>query len=135
MKYSELSDRIKSAIEKVENIATEEIAGNSVFHPFLFYKGKVNNLRRLMVDSIDEAIDLTEELIQDIEEDIDIVILTFKDKIELNDGIFDAIIYQIYDTDEDNGYSYGQIYEIKDGKIVFFNKKIFLGNIRNLLIF
>lgn len=135
MKYSELNNRIKTVVEKAENLAITGISNDIDISPFLVYGGNSDKIKRLIVDSIDEAIDLTEEELEELEEETNTVVLTFKDKISLKDGTFDSIIYQIYDTDEDDGYSFGQIYKIENGKIVFLNEKVFLGKIRNLLIF
>lgn len=135
MEYSNLSKRIKVVVEKVENLVITELVDNSDYNPFLIYGEDSDKIKRLMVNSIDEAIELAEDEIEIIEDNTKTIVLTFKDKIALNDGIFDTIIYQIYDIDEIDGYSFGQIYNIENDEMVFLNKKIFLGKIRNPLAF
>ena len=67
--------------------------------------------------------------------DEETVVLIFKEIIELNDGSFDAIVSQVYNVDEDSAYSFGLLYKIEDNKIIFLNKRVFLGEVRNCLIY
>ena len=67
--------------------------------------------------------------------DEETVVLIYKDVIKLNDGSFDGIISQIYNVDEDSGYSFGLLYKLEDHKISFLNKRVFLGDVRNCLIY
>jgi hypothetical protein len=76
---------------------------------------------------------MAEEEIEDLDEET--VVLIYQNKIQLNDGNFDAIVSQIYNVEEDSGYSFGLIYKIEDAKIKFLNSRIFLGNVRNCLVF
>ncbi|MDO3425579.1 hypothetical protein QWT87_11830 [Chryseobacterium sp. APV1] len=131
MEFEELEQELQSEIEKAEEIAIENIQNGVDFSPFIYFGEK--NIKKLKADSLDEAIEMAEEEIEDIEEET--VVLIYKNNIQLNDGNFDAIVSQVYNVDEDSGYSFGLVYKIEDNKIKFLNKRVFLGNIRNCLIF
>ena len=108
---------------------------NQSFSPFIIYGKEFNKPERLMVNSIDEGIDIAVEFIEELSDGSEIVIFCYNEKIKLADGDVDAIITQIYGADEENGYSFAHAYKITNNEIVFLNKVIFLGNIRNFLVY
>lgn len=118
-------------IEKAEDIAVESISNNIDFAPYIYYG--IKKIKRMNGDSLGESIKLAEEEIDNMDDET--VVLVFQDLVKLNDGSFNAIISQIYNQDEDYGYSFGLIYRIENGMIKFLNKRVFLGNIRNCLVF
>jgi len=131
MKFEELETKLQSAIEKAEEIAIENIQLGIDFSPFIVFEEK--EIKKFKADSLDDAIDKALEEIESLEEET--VVLVYKDVIKLNDGCFDGIISQIYNVDEDSGYSFGLLYKIENDKISFLNKRVFLGDVRNCLIF
>lgn len=68
-------------------------------------------------------------------EDTNITVLLYQDDIELKDGKITAIISQLYEFDEDNGYSFGLGFKVLKDKIKLSNERVFLGEIRNFLMF
>lgn len=131
MEYSNLRDELKHAVEIAEELAIESIKNNVDFSPYIFSGDK--QIRRFFSDSLEDAIENAIEEIENMEEET--VVLIFKDTIALKDGSFDAIVSQIYNDDEDFGHSFGLLYKIEDNTIKFLNKRVFLGEIRNCLIF
>lgn len=135
MIYNDLNDKLKIKIENAEKLAIESISNNNTFSPYIVYGKDMKKIKRLISNSIDEAIDIAEVVIDEISDETETAILVYKDKIKLNDGTFNAIICQVYDDDEESGYSFGQIYKIINSKLSFSNERIFLGEIRNLILF
>ncbi|MCX2429426.1 hypothetical protein [Pedobacter sp. GR22-10] len=131
MEFEELETKLQSAIEKAEEVAIENIQVGIDFSPFIIFDEK--EIKKFKADSLDDAIDMALEEIGSLEEET--VVLIYKDVIKLNDGSFDGIISQIYNVDEDSGYSFGLLYKLEDNKISFLNKRVFLGDVRNCLIF
>ncbi|WP_108867172.1 hypothetical protein [Aquimarina aquimarini] len=134
MKYSDLDKKLQEAIEKAENIAIENIKEHQSFMPFILHGEKMNKVKKIVSKNIDEIIDIAEEEIAEME-DSDIVILIYQDIIRLNDGDVNSIVSQVYGFEEDSGYSFGLGYRIGKDKIQFLNKRVFLGEIRNFLMF
>lgn len=136
MDYNSIAPQLKRLSEKAIDIALEIVRTEGAkLHPFVIYGNDSDKLERFIVDSNDEALEAAIEFIEEIEDGSEAVVYVFKDLIQLNDGKFDAIIVQIYGTDEDNGYSFGQLYRVADNKIQLLNEKVFLGEIRNILVF
>ncbi|MBT2621198.1 MULTISPECIES: hypothetical protein [Chryseobacterium] len=131
MEFEDLEQELQSEVEKAEEVAIENIQNGINFSPFIYFGEK--SIKKMVADSLDEAIEMAEEEIEDIGEET--VVLIYKNNIKLNDGSFDAIVSQVYNVDEDSGYSFGLVYKIEDSKIKFLNKRVFLGNVRNCLIF
>jgi len=131
MDFEDLEKELQSEVERGEEVAIEYIQSGVQFSPFIYFGEK--NIKKLVADSLDEALEMAEEEIEDIGEET--VVLIYKNKITLNDGSFDAIVSQVYNVDEESGYSFGLVYKIEDNKIKFLNKRVFLGNVRNCLIF
>lgn len=131
MQYEELEKALQIEIEKAEEIAIEYIQESVNYYPYIYF-GE-NNIKKFKADSLDEAIDMATEEIEGMDEET--VVLIFKEIIELNDGSFDAIVSQVYNVDEDSAYSFGLLYKIEDNKIIFLNKRVFLGEVRNCLIY
>ncbi|NTD97592.1 hypothetical protein G6M26_08765 [Agrobacterium tumefaciens] len=131
MEFEELETKLQSAIEKAEEIAIENIQVGIDFSPYIVFEEK--EIKKFKADSLDDAVDMALEEIESLEEET--VVLIYKDVIKLNDGSFDGIISQIYNVDEDSGYSFGLLYKLEDNKISFLNKRVFLGDVRNCLIF
>ena len=131
MEFEELETKLQSEIIKAEEIAIENIQAGINFSPFIIYEEK--EVKKFKADSLEDAVDMALEEIESLEEGT--VVLIYKDVIKLNDGSFDAIVSQIYNVDEDSGYSVGLLYKIDDNKISFLNKRISLGDVRNCFIF
>lgn len=134
MEYTHLSPSLQAAAVKAENIAIEQIQSQRDFNPFVLYGDSLDKLDRIQTRDTDEILEAAEEIIANID-DSETAVLVYQDNIMLNDGTFDAIVCQIYNVDEDFGYSFGQIYRISEGKINLLNKRVFLGEVRNLLVF
>lgn len=134
MEYTDLSPSLQAAIAKAENIAIEQIRSQRDFEPFILSGDPLDAIQRIKTRDMDGILDMAEELLSETD-DSETAVLAYKDRISLNDGTFDAIVCQIYNVEEDTGYSFGQIYQIVDGHIRFLNKRVFLGKVRNLLIF
>lgn len=135
MEFLELNNEIKEVIEKAEEIAVNNLKNEIEFYPYFVFGNENYKIKKIITDSIEEAIELAIEEIEEIEDETETVVLIYKEKVELKDGLFDAIISQVYNMDEDNGYSYALLYKVESGKIIFLNERIFLGNIRNVLVF
>jgi hypothetical protein len=131
MEFEELETKLQSAIKKAEEIAIENIQAGIDFSPFIIFEEQ--EIKKFKADSLDDAIDMALEEIESLEAET--VVLIYKDVIKLNDGSFDGIISQIYNVEEDSGYSFGLLYKIEDNKISFLNKRVSLGDVRNCLIF
>jgi hypothetical protein len=131
MEFEELEASLRSETEKAEEIAIVNIQEGINFAPFIYYPEK--NIKKIVADSLNDALEMAEEEIENLEQDT--VILIYRDTVKLNDGSFDAIISRIYDVNEDSGYSYGLSYKIEDSKLKFLNKRVFLGEVRNCLIY
>ncbi|MGN7824006.1 hypothetical protein ACTJJB_28030 [Chitinophaga sp. 22536] len=134
MEYTDLSPSLQAAMEKAENIATEQLQSLRDFNPFILCGESLDKIERIQSRETDEMFEMAEEIIGEMD-DSETTVLTYPDTIMLNDGTFNAIVCQIYNVDEDFGYSFGQIYRIDAGKINFLNKRVFLGEVRNLLVF
>ncbi|RAV29187.1 hypothetical protein [Sinomicrobium soli] len=131
MEYTNLDKRLQLVIEQAEELAIESIQSGSEFSPYIFYDEK--KIKRIVSNNLEEAIDIAEDEIENMNSKT--VVLVFHDIVKLNDGSFKAIISQLYDEDEDSGYSYGLLYKIENSRIKFLNKRVFLGEVRNCLIF
>ncbi len=118
-------------VEQAEEIAIGYIKNGIKFHPYIFTQDK--KIEKILCDSLDEAIDEAVEKIEAMNDET--VVLIFYDKISLKDGNVDTIVSQIYNEDEDKGYSFGLGYKIEDGNIQFLNRRIYLGDIRNCLVY
>ncbi len=125
MEYITLNNEIKIVIEKAEEIAISNLKNGIEFHSYLIYGKESDSIKKLISDSIEETIELAEEIIEKIDDDTETVVLIYKEKIELKDGLFDAIVSQVYNMDEDNGYSYALIYKVENDKIKFLNNHLF----------
>lgn len=134
MEYTDLSPLLQAAFEKAENIAIEQLQSQRDFEPFILSGESLDEIKRIKNRDTDEILDMAEEIMEGID-DSETAMLVYPDNIMLNDGTFDAIVCQIYHVDEDFGYSFGQIYRISEGKINLLNKRVFLGEVRNLLVF
>lgn len=135
MKYKELKKDIKNTIEKAEEIAIKNLSEGIEFSPYYIYGENSNKLKKLIAGNIEEALEIAEETIEEIDDDTETVVLIYKEKVKLNDGTFDAIVSQVYNIDEDSGYSFGLLYKYLNNKFEFLNERVFLGNIRNLFMF
>ena len=135
MKYKELKKDIKNTIEKAEEIAIKNLSEDIEFSPYYIYGENSNKLKKLIASNIEEALEIAEETIEEIDDETETVVLIYKEKVKLNDGTFDAIVSQVYNIDEDSGYSFGLLYKYSNNKIEFLNERVFLGNIRNLFMF
>jgi len=131
MQFEELETTLQSEIEKAETNAIENIQAGVNFSPFIIFGEK--EIRKFKADSLEDAIDMALEEIESLEEET--VVLIYKDVIQLNEGCFDGIVSQIYNVDEDSGYSFALLYKIEDNKISFLNKRVSLEDVRNCLIF
>lgn len=131
MQYEELEKELQLEIEKAEEIAIGYLQERINYSPFIYFGD--NNIKKFIADSLDEAIELATEEIEGMDEET--VVLIYKETIELNDGDFDAIVSQIYNVNEDSAYSFGLLYKIESDTIKFLNKRVFLGDIRNCLIY
>ncbi|WBV56143.1 hypothetical protein PFY10_18245 [Chryseobacterium daecheongense] len=131
MEFEDLEKDLQAEVEKGEEIAIENIQNGVRFSPFIYFGEK--NIKKMIADSLDEAIEMAEEEIESIDEET--VVLIYSNKITLKDDSFDAIVSQVYNVDEGSGYSFGLVYKIEDNKMKFLNKRVFLVNVRNCLIF
>ncbi|QJB31151.1 hypothetical protein HF324_07145 [Chitinophaga oryzae] len=134
MEYTDLTSSLQAAATKAENIAIEQIQSQRDFEPFILSGDSLDVMQRIKTRDMDEILDIAEELLS-ASDDSETAVLAYKDSITLNDGTFDAIVCQIYNVEEDNGYSFGLLYQIVNDNIRFLNKHVFLGKVRNLLIF
>lgn len=135
MEYLKLNKDLIKQAENAVKIASDFMLKSQFFSPFIIYGKESNKLERLITDSIDKALDAGVEFIEEIDDNSEIVIFCYNEKIKLNDGNLDAIVTQIYGVDEETAYSFAHGYKIIDKQIVFLNKIIFLGNIRNCLVY
>jgi hypothetical protein len=135
MKYQQLESSLQKQTEYAVKMASDLLTKNKSFSPFIIYGKEHNKIERLIVDSIDKAIDAAVDFIEDIDDGSEMVILCYNEKITLADGIIDAIITQIYGVDEESGYSFAHGYKIKEDEIVFLNEAIYLGSLRNCLVY
>jgi len=131
MEFLELKKELKQAVEQAEEYAIASLQSSNDFFPYIFSGDK--KIKKIIEDTIDDAIEIAHEEIEDMEEET--VIFVYKEAIELADGKFDAIVTQVFNDDEDHGYSFALIYRIINNKISFLNQRVSLGNIRNVLIF
>jgi hypothetical protein len=131
MEFEELPLELKQSVEDAETYAIAATQDNTLFSPYIFLGS--NAIQKIIADDIDEAIEMAQEEIEAMGEET--VVFVYRDIVKLADGSFDAIVTQLFNVDEDNGYSFGLIYKIADDKISFLNKRIFLGNIRNCLVY
>lgn len=134
MEYTDLTPSLQAAIVKAENIAIEQLESQRDFEPFILCGDTLDTIERIKSRGEDEMFDMAEALLGDMA-DSETAILVYKDNIKLNDGTFEAIVCQLYDMNEDSGYSFGQLYRFGENKIEFLKKRLFLGEIRNLLMF
>lgn len=131
MKFEELNPTLQAEIEKAEEIAISYIRSNIKYSPFISFGN--THFKKIIADTLGEAIDAAVDEIENLEEET--VVLVFHELIRLNDTNLDGIVSQVYNVDEDTGYSFGLLYRIKEGKIEFLKNRVFLGEIRNCLIF
>ncbi|MBC9933493.1 hypothetical protein [Chitinophaga qingshengii] len=134
MEYTDLTPSLQAAIVKAENIAIDELQSQRDFQPFILCGDTLDTIERIKTRDEEEMFEIAEELLGDMA-DSTTAILVYKDNIKLNDGTFEAIVCQLYDMNEDSGYSFGQLYRFGENKIEFLKKRLFLGEIRNLLMF
>jgi hypothetical protein len=137
MEYEKLNVNLKDIAQKALNTALDSLDnGKNTFSPFLIYeKDKKVKLKRFQSGNSAEAFNMALEYIEDMEDAPFAIALAYMDDVTLKDGRFPAIMINIYGDEEDSGYSYGQIYKIEAGAIMLLNKIMFLGNIRNALLF
>lgn len=136
MDYYKISSELKKVFEEAIEIALDTVSTeNSELHSFVIYGKNSDKLERFACDSGDEALDAAIEFIEEIDDGSENVVYAFKETIELNDGEFDTIVVHVYGIDEDTGYSFWQLYRVNDHKIQLMNEKVFLGKIRNVLVF
>ncbi|WP_250254285.1 hypothetical protein [Chryseobacterium sp. Marseille-Q3244] len=131
MKFEELNPVLQAEIEKAEEIAIGYIHSNIKYSLFISFGN--THLKKIIADTLDEAIDAAVDEIENLEEET--VVLVFHELIRLNDTNLDGIVSQVYNIDEDTGYSFCLLYKIQEGKIEFLKNRVFLGEIRNCLIF
>ncbi|KAE9526287.1 hypothetical protein [Testudinibacter aquarius] len=131
MEFINLKYDLKKSVEQAEEYAIINLQNNVEFSPYISLGEK--KIQKIIADSVDEAIEIAQEEIENLDEET--VVFVYKDTIQLTDETFDAIITQLFNEDEECGYSYGLVYKIENSKISFLNKHIFLGNIRNCLVF
>lgn len=138
MDYNNLSEEIRKFVDEVSNVAVGYLKKGEMFSPFLAsrHDGK-NKMNKYQGGSLDKALELAENDIQNLTADI--CVLTYIDTITLKDkgkeSKSTAIIFQIYGMEEDNGYSFALVYKFEGDRFFVANEKVFLGNIRNILIF
>lgn len=135
MEYEKLDQALKTRAEEAINMALDLLSLSLPIMPFILYGQANNKLERFQLDDLEEAIELANEFIDEIEDGTRVAILCYLDMVQLNDGDFKAIIVQVYSTDEDTGYSFAQVYQLIENNIQLSNQKIFLGAIRNVLVF
>lgn len=126
-----LNPNLQAEVEKAEEIAISYILSNIKYSPFISFGN--THLKKFVADTLDEAIDAAVDEIENLEEET--VVLVFHELIRLHDAKLDGIVSQVYNVDEDTGYSFGLLYKIEEGKIEFLKNRVFLGEIRNCLIF
>lgn len=131
MNFNDLRQDLQQIVVDAEEYAIKNIQKSNDFDPYIYIEG--NKLKRIIADDLDEVIDTAHEIIEDIDEET--VIFVYSDSLEFKDGVLDAIIVQVFDSNEDFGYSFGLGYEIKNNIISFLNKRVFMGNLRNVLVF
>ncbi|MBB6499899.1 hypothetical protein [Pedobacter cryoconitis] len=136
MEYNNLTPELKETAEKAIDIALDILKTKTEkFHSFVIYGEKKNKLERFITDSDDDALEQAIEFIEEIDDNSSAVVYAYQDEIKLKDGKEAAIVMNIYGDEEDNGYSFAQLYRYADNKIQLSDEKLFLGNIRNVLIF
>ncbi|WP_312076434.1 hypothetical protein [Chryseobacterium sp.] len=131
MEFKELSNKLQAFTIDAEEYAIKAIQENIKFSPYIFLGSR--KMKKIIAENLDEVVEIATEEIEELEEET--VVLIYHDKVKLNDGEFDGIISQIYDIDEDSAYSFGLLYKIESNTINFLNKRVFLGKVRNCLIF
>jgi hypothetical protein len=129
MEFIDLHDNLKQAVETAEQYAIMSIQNGVNITPYISL-GE-NKIQKIIAEDIDTAIEAAQAEIEDL--DAETVVFIYNDTLELADGTYEAIVSQLFNEDEDNGYSFGLAYKIE--KIVFLNKRVFLGNIRNCLVY
>ncbi|AZA98273.1 hypothetical protein EG359_01045 [Chryseobacterium joostei] len=131
MEFTALRNELQQAIAQAEEYAIGNLQESITFSPYIFLGEK--NIRKILADNIDKAIETAQEEIEDLTQET--VVFVYSDVVKLADGECNAIVTQLFNEDEDNGYSYGLLYKMENNKITFSNQRVFLGNIRNCLIF
>lgn len=132
MNFTDLRKDLQQMVVDAEEYAIKSIQESNDFTPYIYTEG--NKLKKIITDDLEEAIETAHEIIEeDIEEET--AIFVYNDCIEFKDGEITAIVLQIFDFNEDFGYSFGLGYNIENNTIKFLNQRVFLGNIRNVLIF
>jgi hypothetical protein len=131
MEFIDLNDNLRQAVEEAEQYAIMNIQSGVTINPYISL-GE-NKIQKIIAEDIDTAIEVANEEIEDL--NTETVVFIYEDTIELADGNCQAIVSQLFNEDEDNGYSFGLAYKIEDKKIVFLNNRVFLGNIRNCLVY
>ena len=131
MEFIDLKDNLKQAVEEAEQYAIMNIQNGFTIIPYISL-GE-NKIKKIIAGDIDTDIEVAHEENEDL--NTETVVFIYNDTIKLADGNCQAIVCQLFNEDEDNGYSFGLAYKIEDKKIVFLNKRVFLGNIRNCLVY
>ena len=131
MEFIDLNENLKQAVEEAEQYAILCIQNGVNIIPYISL-GE-NKVQKIIADDIDTAIEIAQEEIENL--NTEIVVFIYNDTIKFADGTCEAIVSQLFNEDEDNGYSFGLGYKIENNKIVFLNKRVFLGKIRNCLVY
>lgn len=136
MNYSNLSPQLSTIAEKAIQIGLDTISTEkNKLYSFLVYGEQGSQLQRFVIDSDEEALNTALEFISQMDDLSSAAVYAYKDSITMNDGIFDAITIQIYGIDEEHGYSFSQVYRLSDKSLELLNEKLFMGKIKNALVF
>lgn len=131
MEFIDLKDDLKQAVDEAEQYAIMCIQNEVNVTPYISF-GK-NKIKKIIANDIDTAIEIAQDEIEDL--NTETVVFIYIGTIKLADGNCKAIMSQLFNVDEDNGYSFGLGYKFDNNKVVFLDKHIFLGNIRNCLVY
>lgn len=131
MKFTELREDLQKLVLSSEEYAIKCLKQENTFYPYIFI-GE-NKIQKLLIEDLDLAIEKGQDIISDL--DIATAILVYQDIISFRDGDIDAIVVQIHDMDEDDGYSFALGFKRESDKLFFLNEYVFIGDIRNCLIF
>jgi len=131
MKFIELREDLQKLVLLSEEYAIKHLEQEDTFFPYIFVEE--NKIQRLLIEDLDVAIEEGHDIISDL--DIDTGVLVYQDLISFSDGDVEAIVVEIHDMEEDNGYSFALGFKREGGKLLFLNEHVFIGNIRNCLIF
>lgn len=131
MKFKELREDLQKLVLLSQEYAIKCLEFDNHFSPYIFIEE--NKIQKLLINDLDIAIEEGQDIISDL--DIATGILVYQDIVSFKDGDVDAIVVQIHDLDEDNGYSYAQGFKRENDRLLFLQEHIFIGNIRNCLVF